>query len=167
MSFLTHPHYLKCAQCSGNRGVETLKIPCHGNRGQDVTPLPRQFRQVTTLGAQYQARAYSAYMPAPAVRPVWGLEEKDVGEGATGSAYVEWLYTDLPDEPLSTLPPGSEDVLEGTEWEGGNTDPHECQRREPAAQEQLWLFLTTGEVVQTCGEEGCKSVKGEVCGSIF
>lgn len=82
-------------------------------------------------------------------------------EGRTGSAYVEWLYPDLPPEFEAASPPGREEDLEGTAFEGcAETDPHESVRREPAAQEQLWTFLSTGKVVQTCdGTDGCVSAK--------
>ena len=106
--------------------------------------------QVTTIGAEYLARGYGAFQPAPANRPVFNLDEVDVGTGVSGPALVEWLYTDLPLEPDSTIPPGSDEVVEPPFDDGRHLDPHECPRREPAAQEQLWTFLSTGMVTQTC-----------------
>jgi hypothetical protein len=91
--------------------------------------------QVTTLGAHYQARALSARTIAPQSRPVWGVEES---EGPwEGSALVEFLYTNLPDEPFEALPPDG-------------PDPHECPRREPEGQLQVREFLETGVVRHTC-----------------
>lgn len=119
--------------------------------------------QVTSLGAHYMARAYGAITPADAVRPIWGVEEVDVGDGLETPAIVEWKYTDLPDEPLVTLPPGSKDVLPPPYDDGRNTDPHECPRREATGQEQAWTFLTTGKVVQTCPAGGCVSTVAAVC----
>lgn len=114
--------------------------------------------QVTTLGAHIQARAYGAYTPKPAVRPIWGVPEKDVGDdGMDGPAIVEWKYSFLPDEPTETVPPGSEEALEGTSFEGEDVpDPHDWVRQEFDAQEQLWHFLETGKVIQTCSKTaGC------------
>ncbi len=115
--------------------------------------------QVSTLGSQIQARAYGAVIPKPGVRPVWGVEEVDVGSGYAGNAYVEWLYPDLPPEFEEAVPPGREDDLAGTAFDGcDQPDPHESVRREAASQEQLWHFLTTGEVIQTCDTTtGCVS----------
>lgn len=118
--------------------------------------------QVTTLGSQIQARAYDAFIPKPSVRDVWGVDVVDVGDdGVTGSAYVEWLYPDLPPEFEEAFPPGREEDLEGTSFEGcAQADPHEGPRREKAAQDQLWTFLSTGKVVQNCDEtDGCVSEK--------
>jgi len=118
--------------------------------------------QVSTLGAQIQARAYDAFIPEPAVRDVWGVDEVDVGaEGMSGSAYVEWLYPDLPPEFEEAYPPGRDEVLVGTAFEGcDQIDPHEGPRREKAAQDQLWTFLSTGKVEQYCDlDDGCVSDK--------
>ncbi|MFT4979203.1 MAG: hypothetical protein ACI8S6_005113 [Myxococcota bacterium] len=90
--------------------------------------------QVTTLGAHIQARAYDAALIAPAVRPVWGLEE--VEGPHVGSALVEWDYGAI--EPVENIPPDEA------------TDTHEGPRREWAAQEQLHHFFSTGEVINTC-----------------
>lgn len=121
--------------------------------------------QVTTLGAHIQARAFDAFVPEPAVRVPWGLEAVDVGDGRAGSALVEFRYTDLPDEPTGVIPPGRDDLVEGTEYDDGRRlDPHECPRREPEGQEQLWHFLETGEVIQTCGPDGCVGEVRGTCG---
>ncbi|HMV67638.1 MAG TPA: hypothetical protein PKA64_12370 [Myxococcota bacterium] len=91
--------------------------------------------QVTTLGAEFEARAFGATLVDPPAREVWGL---DVAQAPfTGSALVEWSYEDGPAEPVIGLPPG-------------DPDPHECPRRERAAQDQLRAFLETGVVEQTC-----------------
>ena len=92
--------------------------------------------QVTTLGAQYEARAVGAELVAPQTRPVWGMEEAT--PGFTGNAYVEFLYTDTPDEPVDNTPPD------------GSFDTHECVRREPAAQQQMMDFLRTGVINHYC-----------------
>jgi hypothetical protein len=104
--------------------------------------------QVTTYGAQIQARMYQSSTVAPQTRPVFGIEERDAP--FTGSAYVEWEYSDVPAVPLENLPP-NEDF-----------DPHECPRRSPLAQEQVAHFLETGEVIQPC-DGRCVDVRSERC----
>ncbi|MEL6349525.1 MAG: hypothetical protein AAFV53_40860 [Myxococcota bacterium] len=90
--------------------------------------------QVTTLGAQMQARAYGAALIDPPTRPVWDIP---IVEGPhVGSALIEWDYGI--EEPYENLPPAKE------------TDTHARPRREPAAQRQLDRFLRTGEVVNFC-----------------
>ncbi len=113
--------------------------------------------QVTTLGAHIQARAYGARTIAPQARPIWGVEEVPATDGQpwTGSALVEWEYSDLPPEPFEPIPPGDESEQAGA-------DPHECPRREAAAQQQLRRFLEDGEVVQTC-DGRCVGVRAETC----
>ncbi|MDC0675558.1 hypothetical protein [Nannocystis radixulma] len=104
--------------------------------------------QVTTLGAHIQARAYGAATVAPQTRPVFGVEEK--APGFTGSALVEWRYTDIPDEPVTNVPPDKA------------FDPHECPRREAAAQQQLRDFLETGVVNQYC-DGPCEGLRSVTC----
>jgi len=104
--------------------------------------------QVTNVGAQIQARAFGASTVAPQTKPVWGVEEKQ--PGFVGSAYVEWRYTDVPADPIDNTPPNSD------------TDPHECPRREPAAQKQLRDFLEEGVVNQYC-DGICEGVRAETC----
>jgi hypothetical protein len=104
--------------------------------------------QVTTLGAQLMARAYGAKTVAPETRPIWGVEES--APGFTGSAIVEWKYTEVPDEPVVNLPPD------------GDFDTHECPRREPAGQMQIRDFLETGVVNQYC-DGVCEGPATGVC----
>jgi hypothetical protein len=105
--------------------------------------------QVTTLGAHIMARAFDAKTVAEQTRPVFGVEEAK--GGFQGSALVEWLYTDVPDEPVENLPPQK------------SSDTHECPRREPAAQEQLRDFLVDGVVNQYC-EGPCVGLRADTCG---
>jgi len=92
--------------------------------------------QVTPLGAHIMARAYGASTVAPETRPVWGVPERE--PGFEGSALVEFLYSDVPDEPIENIPPQK------------STDTHECPRRQLEAQDQIDIFLRTGVVEQTC-----------------
>jgi hypothetical protein len=105
--------------------------------------------QVTNVGAQIQARAFGAATVAPQTKPVWGVEEKQ--PGFVGNAYVEWQYSDVPDPPVENVPPNKD------------LDPHECPRRQPAAQEQLRDFLETGVVNQYC-DGICEDVRANICG---
>ncbi|MEZ4317720.1 MAG: hypothetical protein R3F61_09450 [Myxococcota bacterium] len=103
--------------------------------------------QVTTIGGQIQARAYGAKLVSPAYRDVWGVEEAP--SGFSGSALVEWHYSDAAlEEPDNTPPEGP--------------DPHECPRREPASYEQVRDFLVDGVVTHHCNGV-CTSTVAEVC----
>ena len=104
--------------------------------------------QVSNVGAQIQARAFGASTVAPQTKPVFGVEEKP--PGFVGSAYVEWKYTDVPDEPVDNTPPDAD------------FDPHECPRRELAAQQQLRDFLEEGVVNQYC-EGICEGLRAVTC----
>ncbi len=118
--------------------------------------------QVTTRGAQYVARAYGAVTLAPANRPIFGVEEVEAGaEGTNANVLVEWKYTDLPDEPDHVEAPGANPPPPFDD--GRHLDPHECPRRQPQAQAQLWHFLTTGKVIQTCEGGPCTDTVANVC----
>ncbi|MEZ4235635.1 MAG: hypothetical protein R3F59_05635 [Myxococcota bacterium] len=104
--------------------------------------------QVSTLGAHILARSVGAVTLAPAVRDIFGVPA--VAGPVEGSVLVEWHYADGPEEPFFNLPPDKE------------LDVHECPRREPAAQDQLSLFLETGVVEQFC-DGACESVRAGLC----
>jgi hypothetical protein len=104
--------------------------------------------QVTTLGAHVMARAWGAVSVAPAARPVWGVAEAT--PPFTGSAMVEWSYSDVPAEPVESLPAASE------------TDTHECPRREPTGQAQIEAFFATGVVEAPC-DGVCVGLRAERC----
>lgn len=126
------------------------------NRDPDAELGPKQAlihpaiydAQVTTLGAHIMARAYGAQTVAPQTRPIFGVEEAQ--PGFTGSAIVEWLYTDVPDEPVTNTPPDKEH------------DTHECPRREPEGQLQIADFLETGVVNQYC-DGVCSGLREGLC----
>jgi hypothetical protein len=105
--------------------------------------------QVTTLGAEYMARAYGASTIAPETRPIFGVDEQP--SGFSGSAIVEWKYADVPDAPVLDTPPDD------------SSDPHECPRREPAGQEQIRDFLATGVVNQYCDGVCDDHLRSEIC----
>jgi hypothetical protein len=104
--------------------------------------------QVTTLGAQIMARAYGAKTVAPQTRPIWGVEEAE--PGFSGSAIVEWFYSDGATEPVVNLPP---------DYAG---DTHECPRREPAAQSQIRDFFEFGLINQYC-DGVCEGTREGFC----
>ncbi len=92
--------------------------------------------QVTTLGAQNMARAYGAVQVADQpYEDIYGVEQ--VSSPHTGSAIAEYFHN-TPDIPPSDVPP--DDAY----------DTHEDTRRTVSAQQQLYHFLTTGEVVNYC-----------------
>jgi pimeloyl-ACP methyl ester carboxylesterase len=104
--------------------------------------------QVSTLGAQITARGWGAKLVDPPVRDVWGLEA--AAAGFTGSALVEWEYSDVPAEPDDQTPPNQ------------GTDVHECVRREPRAKQQLRDFIATGVVNNYC-DGPCIGLRAGTC----
>ncbi len=104
--------------------------------------------QVSFLSAHIQARGFQARTVAPQTRAIYGLEEAEAP--FTGSAIVEWSFTDVPDPGTEGLPPDPE------------TDPHECPRKIDLAQQQLAHYLQTGEVIQTC-DGICETERASWC----
>ena len=105
--------------------------------------------QVSTLGGHWLARGVGATTIAPQTRPLFGIEE--AASGHEGSAIVEWIYTDVPDEPVVNLPPALD------------SDTHECPRRQSDGQRQVIEFLGTGVVLQTC-DGPCTATRAGTCG---
>lgn len=103
--------------------------------------------QVTTLAGQRLARAVGAELLEPATRPVWGLESSAAPQG---SAYLEWDYVDISEEPTTAVPADAD------------TDTHVCCRQEPLAWEQMDRFLRDGEIVQTCSGS-CSGTREGFC----
>ncbi|MEM7151779.1 MAG: hypothetical protein AAF799_03010 [Myxococcota bacterium] len=91
--------------------------------------------QVTTLGAHVMARSIGVPLLAPAVRPVWGLEEV---EGAEVSSALGEYDFGLPPEPLVNEP-----MREGV-------DPHGSLTDVPAAVQTATTFMLSGDVVNYC-----------------
>ena len=91
--------------------------------------------QVTTLGAEFIARAVGAKNLAPVNHHVWGLDE--VAMPTTGSGLLEFSFN-LPEPPLTNIPPTV----------GG--DPHDWIQSVPEANRQAAIFLRTGRIEQTC-----------------
>ena len=81
------------------------------------------------------ARSIGAVSMAPAVRPIWGLEEQEYPY--EGNAMVEYDFG-MPENPNPTEPPPAE------------YDTHGHLRKLEIAQDQLWHFLETGEMKSFC-----------------
>lgn len=82
------------------------------------------------------ARSYNASNLAPSVEHIYGLKDSEMIHGQ--SAITEWKYDDVPPMPLGNTPPEEK------------FDTHECIRREPESQSQIFHFFTTGYITQTC-----------------
>ena len=107
-----------------------------GTEKQVLMQVALHDAQVTTIGGHVMARSMGAKQIGTPARDIWGVETSPAA--FRGSGLVEWDYTDVPAEPYLAVPPPKE------------YDTHECPRRMPEAQEQLRIFLETGEVVDTC-----------------
>jgi len=92
--------------------------------------------QVNNDVSQLLARIVDAKLVQPALRPVWGLDSATAPFSGQ-NAYVEFDF-------------GVPIDMTGNHPESSDTDTHELPRRNPKAQAQLWHFLETGEVIQTC-----------------
>jgi len=88
---------------------------------------------VSTLAGQYLARAFGASLVSPAVRPVWGLEERE--PPFEGSALVEYDY-------------GYDEPVEATHDE--ETEAHWRAPSEPTGVEQVGIFFEQGLIEHTC-----------------
>jgi len=123
--------------------------PLEGTPPKDVLlQVARGDAQVTVLGAHVMARAYGASTVSPQTRPIWGVDEQ--APGFSGSALVEYQYSDVPEEPFTNLPPDHD------------FDTHECPRREPAGQLQIRDFLEQGVINHYC-DGICEGLRAGLC----
>ncbi len=97
--------------------------------------------QVSTFGAHVMARAVGAKHLETGVRDVHGLEK--ITESKSGSVYVEYDFGH-PDEPLCNVPTNYCE------------DPHGLLRKLQESEDQLDLFLRTGEAKNFCAGGVCK-----------
>jgi hypothetical protein len=108
--------------------------------------------QVANVGTAYEARSIGAAAVRPALAPGRSAESDVLWDVPAigsypyaGSAVVMWdSSADAP--PLINQPPRTGD------------DPHDNNRRTPAAIDQIVRFLATGTVVDVCGGVPCASV---------
>jgi hypothetical protein len=100
--------------------------------------------QVSTFGAHVMARAVGAKHLETGVRDVFGLEKVPAKQGTQGgSVYAEYDFG-LPEEPLCNVPMSD------------CADPHGMVRKLEASDDQLDLFLRTGEGKNFCPGQVCK-----------
>jgi hypothetical protein len=98
--------------------------------------------QVAIVGGEFMARSYRANTVTPQTKPVYGVPER--APPFDGNGFVEWLYEDVPPTPSTDVPPA-------------HGDTHECPRRERRAQEQMFNFFTSKQVMQPCHPGVCES----------
>jgi hypothetical protein len=128
---------------TGFNRIEPLAFATHLRDGAWPGSIPHEVllqagkedAQVHTEVSSLLARRLGATLPTPSVQPVFGLTEAPYP--TTGSAYVEFDFG-LPDNPDPSQPPPKA------------SDTHEKPRRSLEAQDQLWHFLETGEVISVC-----------------
>jgi hypothetical protein len=94
--------------------------------------------QVSNLATLSQARTMGLPVLEPAVTVPYGVEEQ---AGPLPSALVIW------DEHPTPLPP------ETNELSGVDNGTHGTTRRHASVVNQIGIFLDTGEVVHTCGDD--------------
>ena len=120
----------------GFGSIEPLDILRHMPASQRVLlHVAKEDAQVHNDVSFLLARTYGVPLVTPAPRPVWGLDE--VPAPHAGSAVVEVDFG-RPDAPDPVGPPPKEH------------DTHGSLRKHRPAQDQLWHFLETGEVVNPC-----------------
>jgi hypothetical protein len=95
--------------------------------------------EVSNLASEYQARSMGIPVLAPSVSAPWGV---DLVEGPVPSALVVFDFGLGDTIPISNEPPPDNDV-------------HSFVRKREAAIEQMRRFYATGDIIQTCGPDGC------------
>lgn len=109
--------------------------------------------QVANVSTEILARTIGAAVRKPAlepgrsldVEPMWGIEELD-GFPTTRSVLSVWDYGTPPPPPVN-LPPLSPEF---------GRDPHGAGSSETNVLLQAITFLTTGEIIDTCGGGPCQ-----------
>jgi hypothetical protein len=108
--------------------------------------------QVSTIGAEAEARTIGARIHTPAIAPgrnpdvvpYWGIPPI-ASYPYDGSAIVIW-DSGTPHPPLTNTPPA------GTAY---GHDPHSDPRNSPVARQQKAVFLLTGQVIDVCSAAPC------------
>lgn len=108
--------------------------------------------QVANVSTEILARTIGAAVPKPAlgpgrsldVEPMWGIEELE-SFPTTRSVLSVWDYGTPPPPPVN-LPPLPPDY---------GSDPHGAGSSETNVLLQAITFLTTGEIIDTCGGAPC------------
>jgi hypothetical protein len=95
--------------------------------------------EVSNLASEYQARSMGVPVVAPTVYQPWGVE---LAEGPVPSALAIFDFGYAATIPVANQPPPDNDV-------------HSSVRRREAAIEMMRGFYQSGEIVSTCGPQGC------------
>ncbi len=104
-------------------------------RHEVLLHVGKEDAQVHNQVSYMLGRAIGVPLPVPAIRPVFGFEERPYPY--EGGGLVEFDFS-VPENPDPLLPPP------------GEFDTHGSPRSQPEAQEQMLHFLETGELVDTC-----------------
>jgi len=109
--------------------------------------VAKEDAQVHNEASFILGRAAGASLMVPAVRPVWGLPELTY-PASPGVAVVEVDFM-VPDDPTPLDPPDGDTSLPN------DGDTHGWLRKWEPAQDQMWHFFETGELIDVCGGEAC------------
>lgn len=109
--------------------------------------------QVTPLGAEVMARGWAAggldmsLLETP-TRPVYGLNVTGPALAKGASGLIEYQFYKVGPAPFGDTPAD------------GDTDTHECVRRNDASQQQMKLFMEQGTIQQFCPNKKCVNLRG-------
>ena len=95
-------------------------------------------------------RGFNTATPAPQIRPIYGVEEKQ--EAFQGNGIIEWKYLDSPEVTFVENTPAAEE-----------SDTHGCCRKEPETWKMMKIFVETGFVQNTCDQLPNGQVRGLFC----
>jgi hypothetical protein len=114
-----------------------------------ILHVAKEDQQVHNEASFISGRTMGASLMVPAVRPVFGLPEATY-PSTLGATVVEVDFG-IPDDPTPLTPP---EVYEDMP-NGGDT--HGWLRQYHPAQDQMFHFFETGEVIDVCGGVACVS----------
>jgi hypothetical protein len=112
-----------------------------------ILHVAKEDQQVHNEASFISGRTMGASLMVPAVRPVFGLPEATY-PSTLGTTVVEVDFG-IPDDPTPLDPPEVYDDMP----DGGDT--HGWLRRYEPAQDQMFHFFLTGEVIDVCGGVAC------------
>ena len=95
--------------------------------------------EVSNLASEYQVRSMGIPVLTPSVDTPWGIETS-AGPLSSGLAIFDFGLGDT--IPMTNEPPPENEV-------------HSWVRKREATIEMMRTFYSTGEIVQTCGDDGC------------
>lgn len=112
-----------------------------------ILHVAKEDQQVHNEASFILGRSMDASLMVPAVRPVFGLPEATY-PSTLGTTVVEVDFG-IPDDPTPLTPP---EIYEDMPNDG---DTHGWLRRYIPAQDQMFHFFETGEIIDVCGGEAC------------